>query len=168
MIPEQFIEEYYKRNPHPEDEYTSKKPEHIVLITLIGKYNIKTIFEIGTWIGYATQLMASHPNVTKVKTIDDNRSFINKNKKIEVEFIASNHYKPKEDEYYDMIFIDDGHTYDEVKRDTNLALKFKPKIIVWHDYIDCEGVSRYVDELKAEGRNIKFVKDVNIAYMVIE
>lgn len=52
----------------------------------------------------------------------------------------------------DVVMIDAVHEYNEVKQDTENALKLKPKYIIWDDYGNEEffGVKKYVDE---------FVKD---------
>lgn len=50
----------------------------------------------------------------------------------------------------DVVFIDDGHDYDSVKRDFNLFGKYAEKLIIFHDYNIWNGVKELVDELPYE------------------
>ena len=49
---------------------------------------------------------------------------------------------------FDLIFIDGGHKYDAVRRDTQNAMESVATggLIVWHDYGMIQDVSRAVDE----------------------
>ena len=169
-------------------KHLSKK-DYEALTYLIKKYNIKSIFEIGTWEGATTLFLYNQSNVKKVKTIDiydemeiayNNRShplqpkefygkYI-KDTNVEIQFCDSMTYKSKKGEQYDMVFIDGNHDYEYVKNDTELALKLKPKIIVWHDYGGgAIPVINYINELKSEGKKIKKYADNSlIAYMKVK
>ena len=57
--------------------------------------------------------------------MDNSTGIYCKKTSAEVEIISSKNYKVKKGEKYDMIFVDSNHTYNDVKRDTELALKFK-------------------------------------------
>ena len=71
----------------------------------------------------------------------------------EIEFHDTRTYEPNGQEF-DMVFIDANHDYEYVKADTELARKFNPKVIAWHDYGSEPGVMKYIDELKKEGKEI--------------
>ncbi len=168
-------------------EYISKADKKI-LNELIIKYNIKSVFEIGTWEGNTSLFFWNNINIGKVKTIDINNEMnidynhpvhmLNpkefygkyiKNTGVKFEFCSSMIYKPKKEEQYDMIFIDGNHEYEHIMNDTKLALKLKPKIIVWHDFDNgARYITEYINELIAEGKKIKICDESCIAYWEIE
>lgn len=137
---------------------------------IIKKYDIKNIFEVGTCLGTSTLAMWMHPNIKHIKTIDVNNTFegipdmpghefmdkieygkhfknIVSQEDIELEFVDSTKYVPKEKERYDMVYIDGNHKKEYVQNDTVLALKFKPRIIVWHDFPNEPGVNEYLTKI---------------------
>ena len=138
---------------YKKEKWPTQFKDHQTLMDLIYTHKIRSIFEIGTWTGFTTLLMWLVPGIKKVKTIDINKNIKTdykhlshllrekefygqylKNTPVELEFCDSREYKLKNKEQYDMVFIDGNHEYEYVKSDTELALKFQPKIIVWHDY----------------------------------
>ncbi len=70
----------------------------------------------------------------------------------------------------DLFFIDGAHHYDYVKNDTLKALEcVKPGgIIAWHDYGRCgvNGVSRWLNEFRAQGNEVQRIPGGSLAYMV--
>lgn len=52
---------------------------------------------------------------------------------------------------FDYVFIDACHEYDAVKSDSRNALRLLKSggMIIWHDYGQSRGVSKYIDELSA-------------------
>ena len=156
----EYVDLFYKKFNIGYGSIWNYHPDHIALIDLIKKYEITSIFEIGTWSGWTTLLMWLYPTVNRMKTIDfgteyghpwhpkQSKKFYGKyikNTPVKFEFCDSMKYEPK-DEEYDMVFIDGNHDYEHVKSDTELALKLKPKIIVWHDYGMEPAVSTFVNE----------------------
>ncbi len=147
--------------------------DKVALLTLIRDYKVESIFEIGTWKGETTLLMYLSPQVKKLKAIDINKNmgvtfgeledpeqhhplqepefygnWYRNSTNIELEFCDSKKYEPKEGEQYDMVFIDGSKEAGYVENDFQLALKLKPKIIVWHDYNPGElRVKPIIDEL---------------------
>ncbi|MHA1150983.1 MAG: class I SAM-dependent methyltransferase [Promethearchaeota archaeon] len=146
-----FVEEYWKnKSKFKIDDWTPKKEDHIVLINLIEKFNLKSFFEIGTYTAFTTELLATHPNIKRWKSIDTNPHIYHPNiiKIDSGEYIPGiNCFPEGEDEQYDLIFIDGDHQ--NVKRDTELALRLKPIVIAWHDYKELF-VQRDVDLFKPD------------------
>ena len=153
---------------------------------LIKNYDIKSIFEIGTWEGATALFLMNQTNITKVKTIDIHRNmnvdyshalhplggkdFYGKHIKdtnIIFEFCDSMKYIPTKIEQYDMVFIDGNHDYAHIKNDTELAFKLKPKIIVWHDYGSPgnDDVLLFITELQKQKRKIRIFNNCCIAYL---
>ena len=183
-----IVNEYHERHPNPY-RWPSVKEDHIALLTLIDRYNVKTIFEFGTWEGYTTQLLAEQPAIEKVftldihkdifpavnydhpshgKTLKENYGKFIKSKKVEQIFHDSLTYKP--DKKVDMVFIDGNHDFQHVRNDTQLALKMNPKIIAWHDYDSPgnPGVKVFIDLLISEGKKIKVFPNSIVAYLEVE
>lgn len=62
---------------------------------------------------------------------------------------------------FDLLFIDGGHRYDEVKSDWDnyVPRMKKPGVVILHDYvtnIDGGGVMKFVKDLKREGYSVEF------------
>ncbi len=177
-----FLEKYYKE--HPFIQNVVSEGDHEALISIIEKYNIKSVFEIGTWEGYTAALLMGHPQIDRVKTIDVHnemgieykhsmhtlrgKEFYGEHLKgtnVEFEFCDSAKYKPKEGEQYDLVFIDGNHSYEYIQNDTRLALKFKPKVIVWHDYESSNPqVLIFVTELQKKLKSIKKCENSTAVY----
>jgi SAM-dependent methyltransferase len=71
----------------------------------------------------------------------------------------------------DMVFIDADHSYEGVKRDTELAresLSAAGGCIIWHDYHrDLPGVVRYLDELVVQNRPLVHVQGTRVVFEVV-
>jgi predicted O-methyltransferase YrrM len=71
----------------------------------------------------------------------------------------------------DLFFIDGAHSYQYVRNDTEKALPCVKKggVIAWHDYGRCgiNGVSRWLHELRDDGRVIQRVPGGSLAYMIV-
>ena len=71
----------------------------------------------------------------------------------------------------DMVYVDADHSYDGVKRDTELAresLSAAGGCIIWHDYHrDLPGVVRYLDELVLQNRPLVHVQGTRIVFEVV-
>jgi len=171
MTPHDYVK-WYNEKFKSSYSWSTQKNDWELLIYLIKKYNIKSVFEIGTWKGDTSLLMWLHPNIERLKTIDINKDMsieynhpnhsleesrgdMIKNTNVEMEFVDSTQYKIKEGEQYDMIFIDGNHDLQHVTSDTLLALKFNPKVVVWHDYERTNtDVVIYINDLKSKGTKI--------------
>lgn len=49
---------------------------------------------------------------------------------------------------YDVVFIDNGHSYEDVKRDYKLFSKFSNKLMIFHDYYIWDGVRKFTNKLE--------------------
>ena len=71
--------------------------------------------------------------------------------------------------FFDLIFIDGGHTYSVVKSDTQKAFKMISKngIILWHDYVpgktSAKDVVKLINEISQE-KKIYNIKDTSLCY----
>ena len=71
--------------------------------------------------------------------------------------------------FFDLIFIDGGHTYSVVKSDTQKAFKMinKNGIILWHDYVpgktSAKDVVKLINEISQE-KKIYNIKDTSLCY----
>ena len=71
--------------------------------------------------------------------------------------------------FFDLIFIDGGHTYSVVKSDTQKAFKMinKNGIILWHDYVpgktSSKDVVKLINEISKKNR-IFTIKDTSLCY----
>ena len=71
--------------------------------------------------------------------------------------------------FFDLIFIDGGHTYSVVKSDTQKAFKMLNKngIILWHDYVpgktSAKDVVKLINEISRE-KKIYSIKDTSLCY----
>lgn len=171
MNNKQIVENYLKENRNYKESWATANEDLLGLLDLIDKFKIKTIFEMGTWKGFTAGLMLKKD--VKIKAIDINKDmcvwyyhkihpkrdksnygkYCKGNENYELVFCNSLKYNPKGEEF-DMIFIDANHNYKHTKRNTELARKFNPKIIVWHDYPNEKGVKKYIDELISKGHEI--------------
>lgn len=147
--------------------------DHAALITAIEMNGCRTVCEIGTWKGDTALMMALHPNIVRVKAIDIHKDMgveiqeemkpnhnlmakeeygvMFRNTFVELEFADTMKY-PRGDQQWDMVFIDAAHDYDHVKNDTELALSWDPKVIVWHDFnIFNSGVVKFLNEVMEQG-----------------
>ena len=157
-----YVEWFHKKIHHRlGGHWPEMKVDHAELVKLIDTYDIKSIFEIGTWEGITALLMWLHPNVDRLKTIDICKEYGHgyhnpengvyayhlqgTNAKFQV--ISSLDYVPAEGEQWDMVFVEGNHEYEFVKHDFGLALKFNPKIVVFHDIANGNpGVDQFIAE----------------------
>lgn len=154
--------------------------EEYVLLSLVRSRNVQTFFEFGTYLGQTSYMLAKNFPSLRIHTIDlpaadvdrtsiplsaGERRYVEKpvvGEKflgtLEQERItqligdsATFDYSPFQGTM-DCVFVDGCHDYDYVKNDTLHArglLKNKG-MILWHDYLTYESVSRYLNELGRE------------------
>lgn len=151
--------------------------EEYVLLSLIRSQGIHTFFEFGTYLGQTSYMLAKNFPDIAIHTLDLPASDIDRTEipisagerryvekaVVGEKFLAtpeqqrivqlfgdsaSFDYFPFENKM-DCVFVDGCHDYAYVKNDTTHALRLlKEKgIILWHDYLTYESVSRYLNEL---------------------
>lgn len=63
-------------------------------------------------------------------------------------------------------FVDGKHNYEYAKKDTEQALKAKPKLIIWHDMQIPEVEKAVIEVMAKQPYDVKRVKDTRIGYAV--
>ncbi len=133
--------------------------------------NPRSVFEIGTYSGATTLVMAINAPGAELHTLDLPPADIAASTKIGRHFRDGPHaprirqhlgnsatfnFAPF-DEQLDLVFVDADHTYEAVRRDTENALRLvRPGgLIIWDDYrweeewSECAGVTRCLNEIAA-------------------
>ena len=155
----------------------------------------KRIFEIGTLHGSGALQMALNAPEAEIFTLDLEGSPHLQTTKVDRQFAAEGQKRklffaglPEEgriralygdsatfdfgpfESSIDLFFIDGAHSYEYVKSDTIKAVKCVRKggIIAWHDYGRCgvNGVSKWLNEFRAEGNDVQRIPGGSLAYMV--
>lgn len=166
--------------------------ELMVLAAFVSILKPMTLLEIGTFNGLTTLHMAlNSPEEALIHTLDlteapsypsdphDLQYIVNKEKaykkytlyphgkKIQEHLGNSFLYPFSRFEPSELIFIDGGHTYENVKNDTLHALDILSPYgcILWHDYTpNCPGVFRYLNEL-AQSHPIIQIQGTSLVYL---
>jgi protein-L-isoaspartate O-methyltransferase len=165
---------------YPSGRWPEMAYDHRVVADIIIRNKIESILEIGTWSGYTALLMWLLPGVKRIKSVDIHEGMgktynhathvlspkefyghFFKGTPVDLVFCDSLEYK--DDETYDMIFIDGAHDYEHVYHDSMFALSKKPKVIVWHDYPNEPAVEKFINEsglniIKSPGSIVVFWK----------
>ncbi len=153
---------------------------YICCIALVKKP--KRIFEFGTYNGATTLELAKTCPQSEIYTIDLPQDKIGKNT-----FIIGSRFTDTEYEkqitqlagnsaYFDftpyfnsidLVFIDAGHEYEDVRADTETALKLvKPGgVIIWDDTTNWPGVKRAVEELIPAGHKIIQIEKTKLSIL---
>lgn len=135
--------------------------ETMLLIAAARIVNAKSIFEIGTCMGYTALHLAMNTEAV-IESVDvDKRPLVWAGTEYERQICIN--YATTDDliaDQTDMVFIDADHSYEWVKKDSEFAFKCDPHVIVWHDYTNPSepGVKRYLDDI-AGTRNLIHVQD---------
>lgn len=136
----------------------------------ILEYNINSYLEVGCrWGGtfiITSEILKLKNNNVKLYTCD----IINKSEiLLEYSNYQTFNYIQKSsfdlnqndiNENIDLILIDGDHSYDGVKTDFEVCLKFNPKYVVFHDIKSsvCPGVVKFWDEIKNNYKNYEYVE----------
>ena len=158
-----------------------------VLLTLIKKFKVRKLLEIGTNQGHTTKIITDKfPNL-EITTVDpgDKVSLSERLSSQKKEYMSQekigcmvNGYKNveviKEDfleiqfnKKFDFIFIDGNHSYNHVVEDTKKALTLIEKngIITWHDCNHVDDVTKALNQFDFE---IITVNNTWVAYAIIQ
>lgn len=132
---------------------------------------INTVLEIGSASGAMSFILHHFLNTERTIIIDDNRHKQHRKRKETLkgvhhtEFIGDSHSQEAYnfindlDLNYDIIIIDGDHSYEGVKKDTEMYFDFSEYhgYIIYHDIQACPGVKKYYDELLVvSGRRLQF------------
>ena len=152
-----------------------------VLSYLIRTYGVRSVCEIGTWRGYTALFMWLEKSVTRLKAIDICENYGSPYHKdldhygmyftgitpCQLERADTRTYVVKDEDRYDLVFIDGNHEYHSVKNDYRLVSGMQPKIIAFHDYHNGNsGVDLFLTEL---GRTTRLysVNDSCVVFQII-
>jgi predicted O-methyltransferase YrrM len=157
--------EYLVYNYYPKNEFNEKVSclgieESIQLSALVRFKKPKKLLEIGSNKGGTTHnFFINTLSDCEIITFDQNNispandviksSFLEGRIKT-IKSDTRNLVSKLQDQTFDFIFVDAGHSYEDVKNDTECALKLLAPngMIVWHDYCALEkGVIKYLEEL---------------------
>lgn len=143
----------------------------------------RTIFEIGTFVGRTTRLMAENsPPEATIVTLDlpqdqvsheIGEAFKDASKKYNIQQIFGDSRAFNYSPWYgtcDFVWVDANHDYPFVVSDTEQALKLCKKggWIGWHDYRHTawwSGVTRAVRECNTKFKNVRHIRGTTIALM---
>jgi predicted O-methyltransferase YrrM len=162
--------------------------ELLVLARLAREYGPARIFEIGTFHGRTTAVLAANTppdclvytldlpagHATKLRVVGRERQFIDKRESGRL--IHGSPQAGKIRQLYgdsatfdfsayqaDLVFIDGSHAYDYVMSDSRNALAMLRNgqgVLVWHDYGEWEGVTRALNELARADKRFAAVRHV--------
>lgn len=176
------------------DGYLTSRREYQAMATLCNIVAPKKIFEIGTFQGYSSLILAMNAPKARIYTLDlpkggpktrfslgrSNAAYVGYAGRLAFEGTkyapkitclhgdsASFDFSPfKED--IDFVFVDGAHTYQYTKNDTRKALSILKEdgVIVWHDYNPYYwlGTVRSLDEL-AKKRELYHIKGTYLVFM---
>lgn len=150
-------------------------PEFLSVAAICRFRAPRRIFEIGTYLGSSTAIMAQNtPGSTQLWTLDLNeaemralnldftvgRDFVDSPQTAKITQLRGDSRKFDFSPYkgqMDLVFVDANHAYPFVKFDTGVAFELLAPggIIIWDDYVwgdypECAGVARHLNELSRQ------------------
>lgn len=151
------------------------KPAAYHFVQFMQQMKNPVVLEIGCDIGDSSQMLLECNQTLRLYTIDPYDDYIdwngnNLNERQKLYEVVKERFEPYNDrfvlyrlasddaveefekEFFDFIFIDGLHTYDQLSKDcANYYSKLKPGgIFAGHDYTTIEGVNRAVNEFAAK------------------
>lgn len=165
----QIITEDLSRGAIINDEFKGFPEDYLVIHCLLRKYNPKTLFEVGTNYGKGTKIMKNAVKECKIHTLDIkdyNGRWIDFECVKLIGDSTTFDYAP----YYpiEAWYIDGEHTYKNVYKETQEAIKSEANLIIYHDSDIAEVYSAIEDSFKSYDSEKKWelfrVEDTRIAY----
>jgi hypothetical protein len=155
--------------------YIQQNPKEIAdVINFLKDKNIKTYCEIGTAACGLVRLMDHALGLDEITIIDDGKhdrfEHAKKNLshvKARLRQCIANTYSKEARMFladinrkFDVVFIDAGHKMNDVRNDFKLVYPYAKKYVIFHDYIECVGVTKAVDDFVLGGQ----LKEVKLIY----
>lgn len=106
----------------------------LCLIAAIRIFNLKTMLELGTCMGYTAFQLSRNTNIS-IETVDKDcrASGLPLDPSRVVRRIANiDTFTPERQ--YDLVFCDINYTAETLKRETEIAFSCSPRVVAWHDY----------------------------------
>jgi predicted O-methyltransferase YrrM len=172
----------------PNDLYSVCADELLILSLIVRDLAPKTIFEFGTFNGTtAVHFAMNSPDQCQIVTLDALSGDLEVSQAGETvvkcrigEMIVSSPYASKItiitgdstrydfSRYYatmDFIFVDADHSYSSVLADSAAALRMAVpgSIIMWHDYLLLDGVTRALDEI-ASTKQLRHLSGTSLVF----
>jgi len=197
LLPQRRVEEicgeaHYQHDWHsePGDGSELPEPEQHALVRIVKAYAPATIFEIGTYRGRTTKLLAACSPLSVVHTLDlspsdmlDGGCFPRRDAAlIGAQFSTDEHMRSRITQHFgdsrqfdfgpfyrkvDLVFVDASHAYEAVVSDSRQAFQMVRRggIIVWDDYhpLHGPGVMRALAEVAKELTPLVWLKGTRLA-----
>lgn len=160
----------------PQGRWATPLVDVVYLLKLVLMRRPASILEIGCYKGHTTALLARHAENAHIVTVDIESDAGGEFIGTELEARIDRRVGPsgpalfRPGEAFDLIFIDADHTFDAVKKDTELCLPMLSPggLMVWHDYANwgyfsghC-GVPEYLAQL-AQRLPVRHLAPSNLA-----
>jgi hypothetical protein len=164
----------------------------LALLSILVDRSPKSVFEIGTFDGYTTRLMAMNLPEAQIHTIDLPEDFgdgdsgmpkddwhLISSRRVGAEYRADlsinnviQHFGDTAEYDFpiaEFFFIDGAHTYAYARNDTEKAMKVPgAKTLVWHDCNETHpDVNRWLVEMIQSGYPVRRVEGTNVAFLDI-
>ena len=165
LTPSQRDVAYHIPERRGTDTETIMALETLLLISAIRIFEISSVLELGTGLGYNAMHLSMNTNAA-ITTVDkDHKPFI-------FERFANRQIEARQSDIFDlspspqdMVFCDVNYTLDTITAATSLAFKCNPRVVAWHDYGHPLNphVKPFLDDL-AESRDLVHVDDSWIVF----
>lgn len=178
MISQQFTDFEISPLAIRNKEFPGFEQDYLVLDSLLRKYQPKSVFEIGTNRGTGTRIIKNAVPDADVYSLDmpfgmgdaplyhEDKDYTGINCNLPFTQLRGNSMTFDFSLYpCECYFIDAGHFYDNVFRETTEVLKQKPKLVIFHDSDIPEVFNAIVDGSRNKGYELYRVTDTRIAYL---
>lgn len=178
------------------DEWAVPAAELLAIAALCATIQPRRVFEIGTYTGESTRVIAYNtPSDTRITTLDLTPEEFARRTGRQPHFVVGSAFHGTAEavkieqhvvgergfdfapyrNHYDLVFVDADHSYNAVRADSNQAFRLlRPGgVVLWDDYTwteqhpECVGVTRAVNELAAT-RPIYRVAGTRLAVTIVD